>query len=964
MTPDSHQSESFDRPPSPLVPVKWERPRPAGLIRERLNRMAPDLWEPALLLVSGSAGTGKTTLLSQLCDAAGAPVAWYTADTTERSEEAFLSYVAAALDAALPGCCRAAASADAVAAALHAAGSRVLLVLEDLHNLEGSPAEAALARLVRLRPPNLAIAVSSRSTPDLNLSRLRLNKELVEIGARDLRFRVWEVERLFREEYGQPLAPGELAELTRRTNGWAAGLHLFHLATRDLPGPDRRKRLGTLSGSSRWVREYLADNVVRDLPSPLRRFMVETSILRTLSPSICDSYLGSGDSSRWLHEMERRNLLLFASSGECRLNEVLRSHLEDCLVREVGDGPVRERYRRAAVAHEEAGQPVEALQGFVRARDEQGVARMLTSNGPVLAVEPLRWIEVLPAALVAQDAWLVLAMARRHRDAGCWKQALDLYQTAERIAVTDTMAELCASERRGLAMWLDRPLGAQPGWNGRLRMATVCPEVEDADPAAPDAMERFVSGMLHLLAGNVSRAERILESTYEMDTVTPVLAVGAGLGAALAAMLQGKSAQDIETLVARADELGFESMAWLGRAALALVDGGDGMQAAYRASDHFKAVGDPWGEALSGLLIGLGAQSRSDFAPVHLATLSTAGGIFRNLGASALHAWCCCVESALAGGMENPLLRESALAAEAAALSSRLTGPLALVYDALAVAEPDRSERHRGIANHIRQDTGWAAGREPLPARTPSVTSVVSLSCFGEFRLKLGARVADLSSIKPRARQLLRLLAINFPQGLHREVIGSALWPDAPEESVRRSLQVAVSSVRKLFQELRGAEAGCGLVREGESYRLKLPRDADIDLERFSRLQRQGKLAEAQGRHAESRAAFAAALDLYKGDLLAEDGPAEWVIGERERCRSQAVGMAQALASSFLAAGRPAEAAAVCERAVRIDRYTDALWRSLIKAHGQAQNRAAAARARGEYVKVLSELGLAEPAAM
>ena len=42
------------------------------------------------------------------------------------------------------------------------------------------------------------------------------------IDAQDLQFRPWEVERLFREIYGQPLRPEDAAALTRRTGGWAA----------------------------------------------------------------------------------------------------------------------------------------------------------------------------------------------------------------------------------------------------------------------------------------------------------------------------------------------------------------------------------------------------------------------------------------------------------------------------------------------------------------------------------------------------------------------------------------------------------------------------------------------------------------------------------------------------------------------------------------------------------------------
>ena len=105
----------------------------------------------------------------------------------------------------------------------------------------------------RVRPAWLAIVVGSRLAPSINLCRLRVAGDLVEIGPDDLRFRAWEVERLFREHYGEPVPPEELAVLARRTEGWAAGLQLFHLATRGKPADERRRILaavGAGAGSS------------------------------------------------------------------------------------------------------------------------------------------------------------------------------------------------------------------------------------------------------------------------------------------------------------------------------------------------------------------------------------------------------------------------------------------------------------------------------------------------------------------------------------------------------------------------------------------------------------------------------------------------------------------------------------------------------------------------------------------
>jgi DNA-binding SARP family transcriptional activator len=96
----------------------------------------------------------------------------------------------------------------------------------------------------------------------------------------------------------------------------------------------------------------------------------------------------------------------------------------------------------------------------------------------------------------------------------------------------------------------------------------------------------------------------------------------------------------------------------------------------------------------------------------------------------------------------------------------------------------------------------------------------------------------------------------------------------------------------------------------------------------------------------------------YAGDLLPEDGPADWIVARRERARADYVEAALGLAEILLAE-RPAEAAAVCVAALGVDAYHDPLWRLLIEARERAGDRAAAASARSSYARVLSDLGLA-----
>jgi DNA-binding SARP family transcriptional activator len=101
------------------------------------------------------------------------------------------------------------------------------------------------------------------------------------------------------------------------------------------------------------------------------------------------------------------------------------------------------------------------------------------------------------------------------------------------------------------------------------------------------------------------------------------------------------------------------------------------------------------------------------------------------------------------------------------------------------------------------------------------------------------------------------------------------------------------------------------------------------------------------------------ALALYRGDLLADEGLAEWVLDERERFRLVAADAAQGLAELHLEADDIEATLEVAERGLGIDRYNDRLWRVTIEAHRRSGNRAAAARSARQYRFVLDELGVA-----
>jgi DNA-binding SARP family transcriptional activator len=958
------------------VPAKIRVPSPQALPRERLEARLREALGRRLTLVIAPAGSGKTTLVARLASTCGVPVGWYRAEALDADEGSFVRHLEAALVGAIPGLPGDWATVEDAARNLEAraGGGPVLLIIDDLYALEATPAEAAFGRLVDYAPPWLSIVVASRVLPGVNLTRLRIAGELLELGPDDLRFRAWEVEQLFREVYHDPVPPADLAVLASRTEGWAAGLQLYHLATRGKPVEERRRVLTGAGSSVRLVREYLASNVLSELPEALRRFLLDTCVLGRLSGPLCDELRGSRGSAEILEDLSRRGVFTVPvedADDVYRYHEVLRQHLDRMLVDEVGEQEARSRHATAGALLEAAGALPEALRAYCRAEDWDAVRRLLGRQGERLAAGTGAWVDAVPPAIERHDPWVALASARRARNEGRWATALDAYGRAVSAFGPAPAADIARRERRELAAWLD-PTAIQPSTvSGLLRgglirdPGTAARELSRSD----DPGVAVARGLLALAAGEVTEARRMLEVAAGTIQGNDAAGAAARLGAAIAAVLGGASL-DRRAIDLAVDEAERAGVPWLARLARGLgwrleADGGDGP-----AGDDLPpgtiSPEDPWSE---GLLALAEAWTGTGDPEDRLASAEAAASRFRRIGAGVLEAWARGLAAVALAEAGRPDARDAALAAESLGRATGTPASRLLAYAAIAVADADRRPEFALMASTLAADIGMTTplaaevvvGVEDVEAAPGgAVPGMTRIRTFGGFGLDVDGRRVPLDGAKPRVRALLRLLAMHAGAPVHREVIQEALWPEADAAAGARSLHVAVSSLRRLLDEVAAPIGGRLVVRDGDAYRLDVPPVA-VDLGRFEHAMAEGRAARA--RNEVSAAAFGLALELYKGDLLPEDGPAEWVAEPRDRYRQQALEAAQGMAEEAMLAGDFALAVRACRIGLGLDRYQDALWRILIQARERAGDAGAAARDRREYATVLEGLGVQPPAA-
>jgi LuxR family maltose regulon positive regulatory protein len=405
----------------PIMTVKLEPPAlpPWRVARERLReRLSAGATRP-LTMVTGPAGSGKTTLVADWVEDGRPPgqVAWLSLEPADDQPAVFWSYVLAALhragiDLAVD---RGPSAADCLdrsflvrlAVGLAARPYPVVLVLDDVQVLTRRSILDALGFLIEHAGNRLRIVLLTRTEPALPLHRYRVTGSVTEIGRQSLAFTAEEATSLL-TAHGVRLEESEVADLVERTEGWAVALRLH---ARALPG-------AAIGETPAELVEYIRHEVLAGQHAAGRDFLRRISVADSLPAGLAAELTGRRDAEQTLDRLTHDGVLRAPEPG----GEPGRRHHP--IVREVLFGELTENYpghvvglhRRAARWYTEQGLHADALSHAVAAGDwVQGAATVvgsLTIADLLIGARAERCAEVLrriPAGDGTAEVAIVLA---------------------------------------------------------------------------------------------------------------------------------------------------------------------------------------------------------------------------------------------------------------------------------------------------------------------------------------------------------------------------------------------------------------------------------------------------------------------------------------------------------------------------------------------------------------------------
>ena len=377
-----------------------------------------------VLLIDAPAGFGKTTLVAQWrCSPSETrPFGWVSLDPGDNDPGRLWRHVVWAVQRARPDF-----GADAVLNALRTqtpdfAGQLlpllvnelaglaepVVLVLDDYHLIKERSCHDQVAFLLLHLPPAVQVVLITRIDPPLPLARLRATGEIAEVRARELRFALAPAAELVAAAAGVELSEPDLKDLVDRTEGWPAGLYLAALSLRGRPSPSVFIR--EFTGNSRFVVDFLAEEVLSRQSAEIRRFLARTSILSRFCAPLCDSVVGSDNAAEIIDVLERENLFVVPLDDTrqwFRYHRLFRQVLRSELARAEPD-LVPVLHERASAWFRRSGLADEAIRHLRAAGDVGGVIDFIARHWAAYvdsgrAATVRGWLNSLGTSTVSAD---------------------------------------------------------------------------------------------------------------------------------------------------------------------------------------------------------------------------------------------------------------------------------------------------------------------------------------------------------------------------------------------------------------------------------------------------------------------------------------------------------------------------------------------------------------------------------
>jgi DNA-binding SARP family transcriptional activator len=175
---------------------------------------------------------------------------------------------------------------------------------------------------------------------------------------------------------------------------------------------------------------------------------------------------------------------------------------------------------------------------------------------------------------------------------------------------------------------------------------------------------------------------------------------------------------------------------------------------------------------------------------------------------------------------------------------------------------------------------------------------------------------------------MLKYLLTRETHSAPRDLLMSTFWPEVDPSKARNRLHVAMSALRR---SLRAASEATIVEFSNTWYRINPELDTQIDVEEFRSSTQTARTRELNGAPGAAIPLYLVAIELYRGDFLAEIPYEEWTLLPREALRMKYVEALDRAAPLLESADRIEECIAVAQKTLEQDSCSEHAHRLLMR---------------------------------
>jgi LuxR family maltose regulon positive regulatory protein len=261
----------------------------------------------------------------------------------------------------------------------------------------------------------------------------------------------------------------------------------------------------------------------------------------------------------------------------------------------------------------------------------------------------------------------------------------------------------------------------------------------------------------------------------------------------------------------------------------------------------------------------------------------------------------------------------------------------------------------RTLSNHpdqIIKEKVWEIRRQIHRSRIPHL----SIETLGGFRVIRGDDVIKEDEWdRSQPKQLLKVIVSYAAKGVPKEVLIDQLWPEERPKSAESDFKTTLQRLRKSLEPEIDKDFASSYIHLQDNV---VSIDAEliqVDVDRFLLLLRNGEEKEKAGELKEALLIYNDAIEMYKGDFLAEEFYIPWANRKREELKGKYIELLSKAASLHDRQGTVKKAIECYKKAIRADSLLEESYQRLMTLYSSKGMYNEALRTYEACKKVLKE---------